>query len=216
MQTIKQTSSGYSTTNKYTATKCFDSLLRRSLRHCCWRHPISRLPLLQYTRDEELARLIRTAHQRPAGRVQEAQLIAASLPLGKLLRRHVLDHLQVSIGRLHVLAECQTVDAHRSQLLHGLFDLGVRLAQAEHNRGLGDQARIQALHIGQHLQRLAVAGTAIAHERRQQLDRLDVVRKNVQAGLGDRGDVVDVAAEIGRQTFDEDARISRAEQNGEY
>lgn len=155
------------------------------------------LSILQNAADEELARLVRTAHQRSAGRVQETQLIAAFLPLGKLGRRHVLDHLQMAIRRLHILAEGQTVDAHGAQILHRLLDLLVRFAQAQHDGRFGDEARVHALHVGQHLQRLSVASATVAHERRQQLDRFDVVGEHVQAGIGDGRNVLDIAAEIG-------------------
>lgn len=72
-------------------------------------------PLLQYILDEGLARLVRGAHERPAGAVQEAHVHGALLPHVELVRRDVLLHLEMPRRGPHVLAERDHVDICLSQ-----------------------------------------------------------------------------------------------------
>lgn len=60
----------------------------------------------------------------------------------------------------------------------------------------------------QHAQTLLEVGTAVAHERRQILDGLDVVRVHVESRLCHAFDVGEVAAKVAREAFHEDLRAS--------
>ena len=50
-------------------------------------------PLFQYILDKELSRLVTAPDKRPGGGVEEAELLAYSLPGCKLGRRNILFHL---------------------------------------------------------------------------------------------------------------------------
>lgn len=63
------------------------------------------LPFPDEARYEELAGSVGGPDERPAGGVQEAELAAACLPLFELGWSHVLEHFQVTFGRLHVLTQ---------------------------------------------------------------------------------------------------------------
>ena len=84
--------------------------------------------LLYNVLDEELSGLVGAANQWTRGRVEEAELGAALLPESELLGRDVLDHFEMSLCRLHVLAQGQAINADRSQVLHGLLNFGVLFA----------------------------------------------------------------------------------------
>ena len=59
----------------------------------------------------------------------------------------------------------------------------------------------RGLGVREHLHRLAVARAAVPHARRQALDRLDVVRKDLQTRRRHRPNAVDVASQIRREDF---------------
>lgn len=166
-------------------------------------------PRLEDIRDKELARLVRTPDQGATGHVQEAEFVASQLPLLELGRRHVLVHLQMATRRLHVLSQGEAVDAHLAQLPHRLLHLVVRLAQSQHDRRLGDDVGAQALGGLQHGQRLPITRPTISDERGQLLDRFDVVRKNVEAGIDDTCEAVQVAAKVRTEHLDEYLWVAR-------
>ena len=103
------------------------------------------LSFVHYVLDEKLSGLVGAADQRAGGRVEEAQVIAPGLPLAELFRGDVLDDFEVSLGRLHVLAEGEAVYTHLPQVLHGLLDLFVGLTQSEHDGRLGHQVGSRGL-----------------------------------------------------------------------
>ena len=108
------------------------------------------LSFVHYVLDEELAGLVGAADQRTGGRVEEPEVVAPGLPLAELFRGDVLDDFEVSLGRLHVLAEGQAVHTHLSQVLHRLLDLFVGLTQSEHDGRLGHQVGSGGLLTGSH------------------------------------------------------------------
>ena len=65
-------------------------------------------------------------------------------------------------------------------------DLLVRLAEAEHQARLREHARVVALGVLEHAQRLLVARARIAHRMRQAPHGLDVLREHFEAGVDDR------------------------------
>ena len=76
---------------------------------CLLGRGVHSLSFLDDIRDEELAGLVGGPDERAAGRVQEAQLVALLLPVGELLRGHVLLHLGgrdrqgVNMIKMHVI-----------------------------------------------------------------------------------------------------------------
>ncbi len=64
-----------------------------------------------------------------------------------------------------------------------------RLAEAEHQARLGEHAGPVALGMRKHVERLPVARARVAHRVREPLDRLDVLREHLDAGIDDRLDV---------------------------
>ncbi len=89
-----------------------------------------------------------------------------------------------------------------------LQNLLVGLADTEHDTGLGDQTLLRLLGDPEHLETLSVLGARVPDERRPRLDRLHVVRKDVESGAGNLLDRLDVAGKVGRQGLNEDVRCS--------
>lgn len=89
-----------------------------------------------------------------------------------------------------------------------LQNLLVGLADTEHDTGLGDQTLLRLLGDPEHLETLSVLGARVPDERRPRLDRLHVMRKDVESGAGDLLDRLDVAGKVGRQGLNEDVRCS--------
>lgn len=82
-------------------------------------------------------RMIRRPHQRRALHKSKAFGQAHLLILGELIGMHIFGHFQVHFSRLQVLADGQHVAAVGQQVVHGLEDLLVGLAQANHDAGFG-------------------------------------------------------------------------------
>ena len=89
-----------------------------------------------------------------------------------------------------------------AQIVHRLGDLFVGLAEAEHQARLREHARVVALRMLEHAQRLLVARARVAHRMRQASHGLDVLREHFEAGVDHRLDVREHALEIRRQRFD--------------
>ena len=160
------------------------------------------LAFLENIGNEKLASFVRRPNQRPTGRVQEAHLVAHFFPMLKLLRGHVLADLEMSLGGLHVLAESETVHLVAPQVLHSAQDVIIRLAQAKHERGLGDDGRVVAFGFDEYIDGLLVVCSWVPYEPLKTLDCFDVVRVDVQARCGDDFDASVITAEIWRETFD--------------
>ena len=106
--------------------------------------------------------------------------------------------------RLQILAERQQVDAAAAQVGDRVLDLGIGLAEAQHQAALGGCAK--ALGAGQHMERALVAGARIAHRGRQAAHRLEVLREDVRARREDRRHGLRAALEVGRQRLDPGGR----------
>jgi hypothetical protein len=59
--------------------------------------------------DECLTSLVRGAHKRSAGAVQEAHIQSSLSPHLELIRSHILLYLKMAFGWAHVLAECNNI-----------------------------------------------------------------------------------------------------------
>ena len=75
----------------------------------------------------------------------------------------------------------------------------LRLAQPEHDRRLRVESSARRrgdLGVREDAEGLRIVGALVAHERLQPLDRLDVVGENVEAGLGEHLDRLQVAGVV--------------------
>src|SRR5712671_207896 len=159
--------------------------------------------LFEPSLDEELARLVRAAHQGTGGDEPEPERQPLLLQVPEHLGPDVLLDGQVLLRRPQVLAEGEDVAADRTQVAHRLQHLVAPLAEAEHDGRLGPHAA--ALVVRQHLERLAVRGAAVAHAWREPLDGLHVVRGHGGLRVDDHVQGRGVALEVGREDFDERA-----------
>src|SRR6056297_4091056 len=94
------------------------------------------------------------AHQGARHDFKKSHLQADAPVFRKLLRRDVAFHGQVMPRRAQVLPEGHDVHLARLEVPQRLDDLRVRLAQAQHQAGLGEHARPVTLGVLQHGQRL--------------------------------------------------------------
>ena len=83
-------------------------------------------------------------------------------------------------GRTQVLAERKNIDAGGAQIVHAFADLGVGLAQPQHQAALGEHRRAMALGVREYRQGALVAGARIAHRVRQAAHGLDVLREHLE------------------------------------
>ena len=132
----------------------------------------------------------------------EAERVGGGLERGELLRLPVAHDRQVALGRPQVLADGEHLHALLAQLAEGVDHLLVRLAEADHQAGLGrDLAFTHLQRVAQDAQR-ALPARAAAGDRVQPRRDLDVVVEDVRA-LGDHLRQRHLlAAEVGRQALD--------------
>lgn len=95
--------------------------------------------------------MIAAADEGAAGNLAEAQLSRKLAKFLKLLGWNVAANGQVFRRRLQVLAEREEVTAVVQQIAERVEDLGVRLAEPQHEAALGFDLGIQLLHASQHL-----------------------------------------------------------------
>ena len=103
------------------------------------------------------------------------------------------------------------------QVVERRDDLVVGLAEAEHEARLRQHVGAMPLREREHVERLPVTGTRVAHLARQPLDGLEILREHVDAGVDDGRDVGELAGEIRRQRLDgrlRAARLDRADAIG--
>mmetsp|Transcript_1920 Transcript_1920/g.4836 ORF Transcript_1920/g.4836 Transcript_1920/m.4836 type:complete len:382 (+) Transcript_1920:282-1427(+) len=167
--------------------------------------------ILQEPLEEDLPRLVRGAHERPARDVLEAHRHALSLPLVVLRGRHHPHDGHVPLARAQVLAESEDLDAAVEHVAHHLPHLVRLLAQPEHDRALRHHVGVGALRRLENCHRLGVPRAAVAHCLLQPLDRLDVVRVHVEARARDERDAVEAAppVEVGGEALDAHRRLAR-------
>src|SRR3989441_594999 len=150
--------------------------------------------------------VIRGAHERPDGGVPEAQFGSACLVQSETRGIGVPLDRQMMRRRLQVLADGQHVDVVRAKVAHHVEDLGVGLAQTDHEPRLRGNGRVAPLELLQQRERVPVipAGPCLFIEARY---RLQVVIHDVGwCGREDLERAVQAAAEIGNQNFDGRAR----------
>src|SRR5438132_10325723 len=94
---------------------------------------------------EKFAGSVRRADERSGGDVREAHRLARLAESVEGLRRNVLLHGEMPIARSQILAQGQDVHVRGAKVPHRFEDLLAGLPQAEHDRGLREQAVAHAV-----------------------------------------------------------------------
>ena len=110
--------------------------------------------------------------------------------------------------RLQVLPNRQKIHLGDAQVVHHLHDLGLALAQPDHQARLGEDRRIDLLDPVQQPQRLVIPSTG-ANRGIQPRHSLKIVVEDVRRGCGQRLRPVRLAQEIRRQHLDRRIRRCR-------
>mmetsp|Transcript_8968 Transcript_8968/g.19824 ORF Transcript_8968/g.19824 Transcript_8968/m.19824 type:complete len:367 (+) Transcript_8968:269-1369(+) len=161
---------------------------------------------------KEFSCLVAAADQRSAGHVSKAHLLSQQSIFVEDLRLDVLHHRQMFFGGTQILAESDHVHVHGAQILHGLYHLLLRLAQPQHDAGLGVYSRIGLLGRGQGFEALVVAGPLVPHESLQPSHRLHVVCVHVQPAPGQHRRGLPVPPEVAHQTLHQHLRTGGLDQ----
>ena len=103
-----------------------------------------------------LVGVVRERTSGPAATCSKPSVVRRLLERGELLRRPVADDRQVALGRAQVLADGEDLDAGLAHLAERVDELVVRLAEADHQAGLGRDLALA------HLERVARAPAASA------------------------------------------------------
>src|SRR5215467_15082009 len=121
---------------------------------------------------EVLGGVIRGPRQRARRNEQKAPRLARRAQRPELLRRHEALNRGMLAGRLEILADREEVDAGRAQVIHQREHLGFRLAETDHDAGLGEYALVELFRPQQQPQGMLVtrAGADAAVERRHGLE----------------------------------------------
>ena len=152
-----------------------------------------------------LVGVVAGAHERAGFDDAQADAEGELLPVPELLGRHPAVDLPVLRGGLQVLAEREDVHLLGGDVAQALFDLGRRLAEAEHDSGLrGEAAR---LGVAEHGEAALVAGLH-ADGLLEALDGLDVVVEDVGLGVEHGVEVVGAALPVGGEHLDGALRVA--------
>ncbi len=128
---------------------------------------------------------IARTHQRTGNHFAEAAREAGFPVLRELLRRDEARHRQMVRCRPQVLAQRDDVHVRGAQVVEGLDDFRVALAEAEHEAALGQHIGAMLLGVRQHGQRLFIAGARVAHRMRQASHGLQVLREHRKTRIND-------------------------------
>src|SRR5438270_11729882 len=152
---------------------------------------------------EKFAGSVRRADERPRGDVGETHRLARFAESVEGLRRNVLLDGEMPIARSQVLPQGQDVHVRGAKVLHRLEDLLAGLPQAEHDRGLREQAVAHAFRSSEDVKALRVGRAAIPHDGLEAFDRLDIVVEHVHARVDDGPHRLEVSLEIRDEGLDE-------------
>src|ERR1700733_6589557 len=106
--------------------------------------------------DERLFRVVGAARERARDDLHEAFRVAERFEARELLGGDELLDVEMAFGRLQILSHGEDVYTDRARVVHRLFDLGLGLAQPEHQRRLGVGHLAGLLRMLEDAQRLAV------------------------------------------------------------
>src|SRR5216117_3693118 len=146
---------------------------------------------------EKFAGSVRRADERSGGDVDEAHRLARLAESVEGLRRNVLLHREMPIARSEVLAQGQDVHVRGAKVPHRLEDLLGGLSEAEHDRGLREEAVPHPLRSSEDGKALRIIRASVPHDPLETFDRLDVVVEDVHAGLHDGSHGPEVSLEVG-------------------
>src|SRR5205807_4750068 len=152
---------------------------------------------------EKFAGSIRRSDERPRGDLGATHRLARLAESVEGFRRNVLLHGEMPIARSQILAQGQDVHVRGAKVPHRLEDLLAGLPQAEHDRGLREQAVAHAFRSSEDVKALGVVRAAIPHDGLEAFDRLDIVVEHVHARVDDRPHRLEVSLEIRDEGLDE-------------
>lgn len=124
--------------------------------------------------------------------------------------RHVLRNGPVAASGLKVLADGGDINVGAGNVVEKPVNLLGRLAQTDHETGLGEGFGTVLFGKTKHVERLLVIGLG-PHTPVEAPDGLHVVVKNVRAGIEYPGDGLEVAAKVWGQNFN--ARVGICQTN---
>src|SRR2546428_3230220 len=130
--------------------------------------------------------VVGAADQGPGLDVAEAEREGLGAERGELLRGHVALHGQVLARRSQVLTEGQDVTADAAQIFENTGQFLLRLAEAEHQAGFGEESFPRATGRLEHGEGTRVTG-ARSHPAIEPGDRFQVVVEDVDRGGHDLG-----------------------------
>ena len=130
---------------------------------------------------------------------REAQRQGFVAPAVEFFGRHEAGDGVVRGRGREILAQGQERDARRAQVAQGGAEFGVRLAQAQHQAGLGPRPGLRG--AAQDGEGPAVVGLR-ADGRLEAFDGFEVVVEDVGFGLQHGADGGRIALEIGHEDFD--------------
>ena len=145
--------------------------------------------------------MIGRAGQWARGDEQEAPRLALGAEIVELLRRDEAVDGGMLAGRLEILADGEEIDVRRAEIVHQRKHLGLGLAEADHDAGFGEDARLELLGALEQAQRVVVARAwaDLPVERRH---GLEIVVEHVRPRRHHHLERAVLAQEIGRQHLD--------------
>src|SRR5687767_6275617 len=150
---------------------------------------------------------IARAHQRPGDAFEETFRQRPFAIARKFFRRYPALDSQVVRRRPQILTEREQIDARGTDVVHRCGDFFVGLAETEHQAGLREHVRAEALGVIEHLECLLVAGARIAHRMCKASHRLDVLSEHVEPASYHCLDIDEHALEVGCESFDRSRRV---------
>src|SRR5713226_429989 len=153
---------------------------------------------------EEFPGPIRRTHERARGDVGEAHPLAGLAELIELLRGDVLLDREMPFAGSEILAEGHDVDLRLAKVAHGLEDLLAGLPEAEHDRGLREEAVPHPLRPAEDPESLRVVRPPVSDDRLEAFHGLDVVVEDVDACIDDGSHSLEVPLEIRDEGLDQE------------
>src|SRR4029077_10399215 len=111
----------------------------------CWRLSAERRWARDLEFGEVLGGMVRGSGQRARGHQQEALVFGDALMRLELVRRDETIDGGVLPGRLQILADGEDVDIDGAEIVHHRQHVVARLAEPDHDAGLGEKPRVERL-----------------------------------------------------------------------
>src|SRR5262245_18911838 len=124
-------------------------------------------------------------HERPCNTLEEAaRECRFAIAIELLWRDPTLDR-EMILRRLQVLTERQDVDLRRADVVHRFDELGLGLAESEHETRLGQHGRAVMLRVREHRERFLITRALIANRLREPAHGLDILCEHFEATVDD-------------------------------